>query len=159
LTGKPMKRQVFRLGAVLRYYVLQKQRAELDVRRASKVLHEIESEIVTLTEAINALATLLEAETTEPLTTAGWLACYRKADDLDRRLANAQARREKQLDVMHRFEQQRKHWTLAEETLLTLRRAVEEKNQAEAAKASQMLLDEAVLRRWVEPDPNHGFND
>ena len=40
-----MKRQQFRLGNVLRYYELQKQRAELDLQRASRILQETDAEI------------------------------------------------------------------------------------------------------------------
>ncbi len=152
-----MKRQTFRLGAVLRFYVLQKQRAELELRQASRVLHELEAEICALATEIAALAELVTGERVDGLTTAGWIACYQKADTLDRRLAQTEARRVIQLAELRQLEEKRKRWALAEETLLTLRRTVDEQNEAEAAKAGQILLDEAVLRRWLEPETFREF--
>jgi hypothetical protein len=147
-----MKRQTFRLGTVLRYYVLQKQRSEFALQEASRVLREAEAEIVALVSAIAGVAALVHGASAERLTTTGWIACYRKAEHLDQNLAAARARRQRQADIVGKLEEQRKRWAVAEETLVSLRHALEENNQAEAAKAQQVLQDDAVLRRWLEHD-------
>src|SRR5207244_4223774 len=149
-----MKRQTFRLGNVLRYYVLQKQRTELELSQASRVLREIDEESARLIADIAGLAALLSGP--EPLSTAGWMACFRKAESLDLHLKQARTRRQVQADVVSRLEQKRKRWAIAEETLLSLRRALDENNLTEAAKAQQALLDEAVLRGWQQADADHG---
>ena len=41
-----MKRQSFRLGSVLRYYELQKERSEYELHQASRVLKEIGKPVV-----------------------------------------------------------------------------------------------------------------
>src|SRR5438105_801429 len=119
-----VKRQIFRLGTVLRYYVLQKQRGELDLREATRALRATEADVKKLLDEIVAVSallhgkTLLQDKTSGPLSTAGWMACYVQAEELDRRLNKARARREAQIEVTARLEQKRKRWALAEETLL-----------------------------------------
>ncbi len=81
-----MKRQTFRLGSVLRYYVLQKQRTEIELRQASRLLREVDDEIEALASAIVATAALVHGTTGGNLTTTGWIACYRKAESLDAQL-------------------------------------------------------------------------
>ena len=66
----------------------------------------------------------------------------------------ARARAQAQAVVVAQLEEQRKRWTVAEETLLALRRTIDDSNQTESAKAQQVLLDETVLRRWLDLDPN-----
>jgi hypothetical protein len=153
-----MKRQKFSLHSVLRYYVLQKQRTESELQQASRVLQEAEADIVSLTKEIAAVAELLHGPGAARLTTAGWIACYRKAENLDRSLTAARERRARQAAVVAKLEEQRKGWAQAEETLLSLRRAVDENNQAEAAKAQQVLVDETVLRRWLDRGPSQALD-
>jgi len=147
-----MKRQQFRLGSVLRYYALQKQRSEYEVRRASQVLQEAEAEIDALNVDIMTVASLLQGDAAAGLTISGWIACYRKAERLDKLLTAARERCQKQAALVAQLEGQRKRWAQAEETLLSLRRALEESNKTEAAKAQQLVLDDAVLRRWLDQD-------
>jgi flagellar export protein FliJ len=144
-----MKRQKFTLESVLRYYVVQKQRTEFDLQQASRALREAEAEIAGLTHEMTAVATLLHGEAAVGRTTAGWLACYRKAESLDLTLRAAQQRRQSQEDALARLRQKYRDWCVAEETLLTLRRGVEERNRTEAARAQQVLVDETVLRQWL----------
>jgi RNase P/RNase MRP subunit POP5 len=145
-----MKRQVFRLGTVLKYYVLQKQRTELELHEASRLLREAEAEIHELGNRISAVAALLHGASGAGLTTTGFLACYRSAEKLERGLGVVRTRRQRQAEAVAQLEKQRKRWTQAEETLLALRRALDENNETEAAKARQFLLDETVLRNWLE---------
>ena len=148
-----MKRKTFRLGSVLRVYELRKQRAEMDLRQASRRLQEIELEIAGLGDKIATVAALIHRPTVE-LTAAGWLACYRKTEQLDRQRTEAEQRRDRQLDTVKKLEEQRKKWAVQEETLLSLRHAIEADNRVEAAKAQQLQLDETVLRRWLDVDAN-----
>jgi hypothetical protein len=48
------------------------------------------------------------------------------------------------------LQEQRRRWAQAEETLLALRRTLDENNEAQAARARQVILDETVLRRWLD---------
>jgi multidrug resistance efflux pump len=148
-----MKRKTFRLGSVLRVYELRKQRAEMELRHASRLLHEIETEIVTLGEEIAAVAGLIHRPTVE-LSAAGWLACYRKTEHLDRQRTDAERRRDQQVEAVKKLEKQRKKWAVHEETLLSLRHDIEADNRVEAAKDQQLQLDETVLRRWIDVDSN-----
>jgi hypothetical protein len=145
-----MKRQTFRLGTVLRYYVLQKQRTELELHEASRLLREAETEIVELGNRIAAVAALLHGAPEPRLTTTGFLACYRAAEKLDRSLGAVRTRRQRQAERVAELEKQRKRWAQAEETLVALRRTLDDANEVEAAKARQLLLDETVLRNWLE---------
>ncbi len=147
-----MKRQPFRLGSVLRYYGLQKQRSEIELHRASMLLREVEAEIAALTAEIAAVANLLQGDSTAKLTTSGWLACYQRAKSLDANRLAAQVRRQKQAEAVIQLAKQRKRWAQAEETVLSLRRSVDENNKMEAAKAQQVLSDETALRRWPEQE-------
>jgi hypothetical protein len=147
-----MKRQPFRLGSVLRYYGLQKQRSEIELHRASMLLHEVEAEIEALTAEIAAVANLLQGDSTAKLTTSGLLACYQRAKSLDANRLAAQVRRQKQAEAVIQLAKQRKRWAQAEETVLSLRRSVDENNKMEAAKAQQVLSDETALRRWPEQE-------
>jgi hypothetical protein len=153
-----MKRQTFRLGAVLKYYVLQKQRTEYALHEASRLLREAEAEIVRLSAQIAAVADLLHGPSAVRLTTSGWIACYRKAERLDQSLVAVRMRRQNQAEAVAQLEGQRKRWAQAEETLLALRRALDENNQTEAAKARQVLLDETVLRHWLEESGSKEVN-
>jgi hypothetical protein len=148
-----MKRQTFRLASVLRYYVLQKQKTEFELQKASRILQDIEVEIACLEEDIAAVAELVRGESAGRLTISGWIACYRKAESLDRLRTAARQRQARQREILTSFEEQRKRWSIAEETLLELRRQLDRGNQAEAAKAQQVLLDETVLRRWLDNSP------
>jgi multidrug resistance efflux pump len=148
-----MKRKTFRLGSVLRVYELRKQRAEMELRLASRRLHEMESEIAALGAEIANVAALIHRPTAE-LSAAGWLACYRKTEHLDRERTHAEQRRDQQIVAVKKLEDERKKWAVQEETLLSLRHAIEAENRAEAAKAQQLQLDETVLRRWLDVDPN-----
>jgi hypothetical protein len=145
-----MKRQHFRLGSVLKHYELQKQRAELDLQRAARALHEIDEEIENLHGEIAGLAKLASGAVTGALTTAGWMACCRRSEHLGKCLADARVRRERQAEVVAGCMEQRKRWAIAEETLLSLRRTVEAENQARETKADQVQLQETMLRRWLE---------
>jgi flagellar biosynthesis chaperone FliJ len=146
-----MKRKTFRLGSVLRVYELRKQRAEMDLRQASRLLHDIETEITALGVQIATVAALVHDGKVD-LSAAGWLACYRKTEQLDRQRDDAHARRDRQVETVKKLEEQRKKWAVAEETLLSLRHNIETENRVEAAKAQQLQLDETVLRRWQEVD-------
>jgi hypothetical protein len=57
-----MKRQTFRLASVLRYYVLQKQKTEFELQKASRILQDIEVEIACLEEDIAAVAELVRGK-------------------------------------------------------------------------------------------------
>src|ERR1700736_2460522 len=105
-----MKRQTFRLGTVLRYYVLQKQRSEFALHEASRVLREAEAEIAALVAAITGVAALVHGAAAARLTTTGWIACYRQAEHLDRSLAAARLRRQCQAETVAQLEEQRKRW-------------------------------------------------
>ena len=144
-----MKRQTFRLAGVLRVYELRKQRAEMDLSQASRLLQEIETEIAARGEEIAAVAALIQRGIVD-LNAGGWLACYRKTEQLDRQRTDAQQRRERQVEAVKKLEEQRKKWAVSEETLLSLRHNIEAENRVEAAKAQQLQLDETVLRRWLE---------
>jgi len=148
-----MKRQTFRLESVLRVYELRKQRAEMDLRIGSRKLNEIDAEIEHLGAEIARVADLVHTGA-DRLSVAGWIACYRKTELLDRQRLEAAQRRVRQVEVIAKLEEERKKWTVAEETLLSLRHAVETGNRAEAAKAEQLLLDETVLRRAIQQNPD-----
>jgi flagellar biosynthesis chaperone FliJ len=143
-----MKRQVFRLGSVLRYYELQKQRSEMELERALRVLHELDNNIVRLTNEIAVLAELVGDEKAG-LTTTGWVACYRNAEHLGRRLVAVRQQRQKQAEVVDKVREQRKRWAVAEESLLHMRHEVQESNKVEIAKAEQILADEIELRKGI----------
>ncbi len=144
-----MKRQYFRLGSVLRFYELQKQRSEMALQQALNALHELDRDIARLTDEIAALAELVSGGKSE-LTTTGLIACYRNAEHLSRRLHAVRQQRQRQAEVVARFREQRKRWAVAEETLLHLRKKVNESNQIEIAKDEQILADETQHRRFLE---------
>jgi hypothetical protein len=144
-----MKRQVFRLGSVLSFYVLQKQRSEMELQRALKVLHDLADEIARVTNEIAVLAELVNGINVG-LTTTGWIACYRNVEHLGRRVAALRQQRQRQVEVVAKFREQRKRWAVAEETLLHLRKEVREGNQVEIARAEQNAADENELRRLLE---------
>lgn len=146
-----MKRQTFRLGSVLRVYELRKQQAEMELHRASRLLQEIDAEIAAFGAEMAAVAALIRDPKVN-LSAAGWVACYRKTEQLDRRRVEAVQKRERQLDVVKKCEEQRKQWAVAEESLLSLRQAINDENRLEAAKSEQLQLDESVLRRWQDKD-------
>ena len=146
-----MKRKTFRLGSVLRVYELRKQRAEMELRQASRLLHDIETEITALGVEIATVAALVH-DAKVVLSAAGWLACYRKTEHLGRLRDDARLRRDRQIEAVKKLEEERKKWAVAEETLLSLRHNIEAENRVEAAKAQQLQLDETVLRRWQEVD-------
>ena len=148
-----MKRQTFRLEGVLRVYELRKQRAEMELHQASRRLQEIDAEIAALNQEIAAVAALIQRGVVD-LNAGGWLACYRKTEQLDRQRADATERRAQQLDAVKKLEEQRKKWAVAEETLLSLRHNIDAANRVAAAKAQQLQLDETVLRRWLDVDPS-----
>jgi flagellar biosynthesis chaperone FliJ len=141
-----MKRQVFRLGSVLRFYELEKQRSEMELQRGLKDLHDLDAQITKLTDNIAVLAELVQGDKVD-LTTTGWIACYRSVEHLGRQLTAVRQQRQKQAEVVAKLHEQRKHWAVAEETLLHLRKEVKEGNQYEAARAEQILADENEQRR------------
>jgi hypothetical protein len=141
-----MKRQRFRLASVLRYYELRKERAEYEMQLASRVLQDIDAEIARLDAEVVETATLLERHA-DVLTTAGLLACYRKAEYLSNRLTLGRNRRTEQANVVNRLAQERKRWAIAVETLTALRANVAQFNRLEAARVQQLQLDESVLRK------------
>ena len=143
-----MKRQAFRLGSVLRFYELQKERSEYELHQASRMLQDIEREIDQLGQEIAAVAALCNTHV-QALSAAGWLACYRKSEYLNQRLTGARVRRDEQAKVIVKLEEVRKRWAIAEETLLTLKHRVTSSNHDAAAKTHQLLLDETVLRQWL----------
>ena len=157
-----MKRQTFRLGAVLRYYGLQKQRSELDLQKASSALHQTEAAIEMLKAEVATLGDLLQGDAAANLSTSGLIACFQRAKSLDAVLVAAQTRRRQQAEVVLQLAAQRKKWSQAEETVLSLRRSIEENNKTEAAKEQQILSDETVLRRWPlkdeDPDSRLAFD-
>jgi len=142
-----MKRQTFRLGSVLRYYEVQKSRSEYELHQATRVLKDLDAEIVRLGEEMTALAAGLRRNIAG-LSTAGWIASYRKSEYLATRLVVVQSLRREQAKVVARLDEQRKRWAIAEETMLSLKSNAAASNQAEAAKAVQLQLDETVLRQW-----------
>src|SRR5205823_9240873 len=87
-----MKRHTFRLGTVLKYYVLQKQRTEYELHEASRLLRETEAEIMLLQNQLTAVAALLHGTSVAPLTMPGWMACYQNAEKLDQCLTAAATR-------------------------------------------------------------------
>src|SRR5438105_2056881 len=111
-----MKRQRFRLAQVLRYNALQKQRTEMELHQTHRALQEAETAIARLTQEIAAVATQLHGAQGARLTVAGWLACYRKAELLDKDLAAARLHRDRQLTRLGQLQEQRKRWAIAEET-------------------------------------------
>ena len=144
-----MKRQAFRLGTVLKYYVVQKKRTEFELQEASRLLRETDAACTALAAQISTVVALLAGPPAGRLTTAGWIACYRQAEKLDQELSLARTRRARQAQAVAQLEERRQRWAQAEETLLALRRTVEENNKAEAAKEQQIILDETVLRHWL----------
>jgi flagellar export protein FliJ len=144
-----MKRQRFRLDSVLRFYDVQKKRAELELRDASHKLRQMDAALHELDREIDATAAILQANS-DALSMAGWLACYRKIDQLKTRRYLAQTERERQADAVKEIEKNRTKWSIKEETLRSLRRATETFNREQMAKTQQELLDEAVMRQWLE---------
>jgi flagellar biosynthesis chaperone FliJ len=147
-----MKRQSFRLGSVLRYYELQKQRTEFELQRACRTLQETDMEITRLGEEIAALARLLHVGATPAFSADGWIACYRKSEQLGKTLTTAHTRRVNEAAVVAQLEETRKKWSIAEEALRAHRHEIETFNRAESDKAQQAALDETVLRKWLNND-------
>lgn len=146
-----MKRQTFRLGNVLRYYEIQKERSEYELHQASRVLQEIEREIERLGEEISAVAAI-SAGHTHSLSAAAWIACSRKSEHLGTCLVLMRRRYNEQARIVARLQDQRQRWAVAVEALLTLKHQVASANEVEAAKTQQILLDETVLRQWPSID-------
>ena len=144
-----MKRQRFRLDNVLRFYDVRKKRAELDLRDASHKLRQMDATINGLDHEIDATASALQTNS-EGLSFAGWLACYRKTDHLKLRRNQAQTERDRQAEVVKGLEETRVKWSIKEETLRLLKRSTETFNRDQMAKTQQELLDESVMRQWLE---------
>jgi hypothetical protein len=144
-----MKRQKFRLHAVLKHYERQKKRAEQDLSLATRALHDIEEEIVRFESEVTALAGMLEANT---LSAAGWMACGRRSEHLGRCIDNARVRREHQANVVKQCAEKRKSWAIREESLLSLKHRIETANDAEETKTLQVQLQESMLRSWFSDD-------
>jgi predicted translin family RNA/ssDNA-binding protein len=144
-----MKRQYFRLNSVLRFYDVQKRRAELELRDASQKLRRADLAIHELDRDIDATAAILQTDSAA-LSLAGWLICYRKIDQLKQQRQQAQAERERQAAVVKKLEEARMKWSIKEETLHSLKRSTEDFNRDQTAKAQQELLDETVMRQWLE---------
>src|SRR5690242_16177733 len=94
-----MKRQIFRLGSVLKHYEIQKQRAEQELHHASRILRETDDEIATLHKEIEELAQFLGSVVGTSLTAAGWIASCRRSEHLGQMLAAARIRRDRQAEV------------------------------------------------------------
>jgi flagellar export protein FliJ len=148
-----MKRKQFRLGSVLRHYEVRKQNAEYDLQQASNVLRAIDAEIARLDDDLAAASRMIEGNAKAPLSMAGWMAVYRQAEHLSKLLIAARARRLQQQAEVTRRQAELKKWAVAEEALVSLRHEVLQHNRTEAAKAQQLAVDEAVLRRWLGLDP------
>src|SRR5437016_2397525 len=142
-----MKKQRFRLGSVLKHYELQKQRADFDLQRALRTLGEIDEEIANLNAEVAALAGFVRRNADGSLSAAGWMACCRKSEYLGRQLETGRWRRARQAEAVAKCNETRKRWAIAEETLLLLRRGVETANQSAEAHATQLQLQEMILRR------------
>ena len=95
-------------------------------------MQEIEAEIEVFRGEIASVAALLQGESASRLTTAGWIACYRKSEHLGKCLVLAFERRQRQTGVVAKLKEQRKHWAIAEETMLSLRKNIAAENEAEA---------------------------
>jgi flagellar biosynthesis chaperone FliJ len=147
-----MKRRQFRLGSVLRYYELQKQRAESEVQRASRTLQETDDEIARLGNEIAAVAALLNGDMASTLSTAAWIACYRQAELLGTWLMAAGERRIREAEIVVALAETRKKWSVAEETLCSYRHTIDTFNRKQADKAQQELLDETVIQQWTNQD-------
>jgi len=154
-----MKRQQFRLGSVLRHYELQKQRTEFELQRACHTLQETDAEIARLGDEIAALAALLHSGAAAAFTADGWIACYRKSEQLGNWLAAAHTRRIREAAVVAQLEETRKKWAIAEEALRFHQREVDTFNHAEDEKAQQAVLDETVLRKWLNNDSEMIFDN
>jgi hypothetical protein len=152
-----MKRTKFELGSVLKHYELQKQRTEFELQQASHALREIDDEITRLHDEIAALAKAMNADGATAWSAAGWIAGYRKSEHLGQQLADANVQRQRQADVVAQCSEKRKRWAIAEETLLSLRHKVEQANQTAEAKADQLLLQEAILRRWLNRESDEAI--
>ncbi len=144
-----VKRRQFRLATVLHFYEVQKQRAEFELLKASRVLRDTDAEIKQLEEEIVAVSVAVQDEQTLSLSTTGWLACYRKADFLGKRLTITRHRRLREAEFVAKLEQVRRRWAVAEETLRFLQHDVVTFNHTQADKAQQETLDETVLRQWL----------
>ena len=147
-----MKRKQFRLGAVLKHYEVQKQRADFDLQREAARLREIDSEIENLNAEIVALADAVGGRALNALSAAAWMACCRHSEHLGRRLENARVRRIHQMDAVARCNEVRKRWAIAEETLVMLRRKIDTANRQEEAHVYQVQLQEMLLRRSLGHD-------
>jgi hypothetical protein len=144
-----MKRHRFRLGSVMRYYELQKQRSELELQRASKILHDTDAEIERLLVDIASVSVLMRSEQAAKFTTAGWIACNRRTEQLGQWLTTARQRRIAEAAAVAKAAEVRKKWSIAEETLKSLKHEVDVFNRAEADRNQQEMLDESVLRQWI----------
>jgi hypothetical protein len=144
-----MKRQRFRLESVLRFYEVQKKRAELELREASQQLRKIDASLHDLDRDIDATVAILQANSIA-LSLAGWLACYRKTDQLKVRRIRMQTERDRQAELVKICEKKRTDWSIKEETLRVLKLATESFNREQMAKTQQELLDETVMRQWLE---------
>lgn len=147
-----MKRQQFRLGSVLHYYELQKQRAEHELQRASRTLQETDAEIGRLHAEIAAVAATLHGPAGADLSVAAWIGAYRRVDHLAKTLAAVMDRRKREADLVAELDAKRRKWSVAEETLCSLEQAVDTFNRTQADKAQQDQLDETVLRQWLQED-------
>jgi len=152
-----MKRQRFRLDSVLRFYDVRKQRAELDLRDASHKLRLIDATINQIDGEIEATASALQTNS-DAWSFAGWLACYRKTDQLKQRRNQAQSERERQANAVKLLEETRLNWSIKEETLRSLKRSAETFNRDQMAKSQQDLLDESVMRQWLEKQQELEWN-
>lgn len=141
-----MKRRKFRLESVLRFYELSKQRVEFELQKAYRTLHETDAEIAQLDAEFADVATLLKKE----LTTAAWIACYRKSDVLGRRLNQTRERRMREAEAAAKLDDIRRRLSIAHETLRFLEHDVNAYNQTQMDKAQQEVLDETVLKKWLE---------
>ena len=144
-----MKRQRFRLGSVLRYYEIQKRKAETELHQATRILELVDEEIVRLERETNDVSDLMRGPRGRAMSMAGWVAGYAQVEHLGRRIVDARSRRALQEAAVEALKDRMKRWAIAEESLSSMRHAVDLHNHEEAAKAQQVTADEAVLRRWL----------
>ena len=144
-----MKRQHFRLDSVLRFYEVRKKSAELNLRDASQKLRAMDASLLQVAKEIEATVAVLQTNV-DALTFSGWLACYRKTDQLEKQRTLLQTERERQAEMVKECERTRTKWSIKEETLCALKRGTDTFNRDQMAKVQQELLDETVLRQWLE---------
>lgn len=146
-----MKPPRFRLESVLRHYQVQKQRMEIELHQGVQSLRELEDERLRLNAELTAIAGLLQSG---EMSGTRLVACCRASESLAIRLAEVTQRRDRQVEEVRRLQALRNHWAIREESLASLREALDRALRIEEMKNEQLRVDEAVLRRRLDVDPN-----